>query len=49
VKRDGKRNKLILYLTPFLTNSSWLLSLRPLRGLVPAVVTRKGLQAEVHL
>jgi hypothetical protein len=48
-KRNGKRSKLMLHLVPFLTNSSWLLSLGLLRGPVPAVVTRKGLRAKVRL
>jgi hypothetical protein len=49
VKRNDKRNKLILYLIPFLTNSSWLLSLRLLRGPVSAMIICKGLRVKVHL
>jgi hypothetical protein len=48
-KRNDKRNKLMLYLVPFLINSSWLLSLGLLRGPVLAVVTCKDLRTKVHL
>jgi hypothetical protein len=49
VKRNDKRNKLMLYLIPFLMNNSWLLSLRLLRGPVLTMITYKGLRVKVHL